>query len=201
MTSSEVFSRFVPEGAVSYCDKLYQRLNFEFKIKKNRQTKMGDYRYNFQSGKQLISINNDLNPYAFLITYLHEIAHLVAFNVHGRGIQPHGKEWKRSFREIAQPMLHESIFPKPLLEALRNYFRNPKASSCSDPRLYQLLKKYDTNCDSILLKEIGTGEKFYFNEKLFLKLEKKRTRSVCQDINSGKKYLISEIAEVSTQHE
>ena len=197
MTSEEVFARFVPEGAVQYCNKLYQRLDFEFKVKKARQSKMGDYRYNFQSRKQLISINNDLNPYAFLVTYLHEVAHLIAFNQYGRKIQPHGKEWKQCFREVATPMLKTEIFPPSVLAALNHYFKNPKASSCSDPRLYQILKLYDSDKQVILLKDIGIGEQFYFNKRLFLKVEKKRTRSVCLEVKSKKKYLISDIAEVS----
>ena len=199
MTSEEVFARFVPHGAVAYCNKLYQRLSFEFKVKKSRQTKMGDYRYDFRSGKQSITINNDLNPYAFLITYLHEVAHLMAFSKFGRKIQPHGQEWKNAFKEVSQPMLTSDIFPPPVLSALSHYLKNPKASSCSDPRLYSVLKKYDQREDVLLLKEINLGQRFYFNQKLFVKLEKKRTRSVCQEVVSKKKYLISEIAEVTTE--
>lgn len=196
MTSTEVFSRFVPEPAVTYCDKLYLRLSFEFKIKKARQTKLGDYRYHFSSGKQIITINNDLNPYTFLVTYLHEVAHLIAFNKYGRKIQPHGKEWKNSFKEITEPILTESIFPTPVLVALKRYFKNPKASSCSDPVLYQILKQFDAENDKIFLKDIGIRKQFLFNGKTFIKLEKKRTRSVCQEVKTGRKYYIAEIAEV-----
>jgi len=196
MTSEEVFARFVPTPAVAYCNKLYQRLNFEFKVKKSRQTKMGDYRYSYQSGKQSITINNDLNPYAFLVTYLHEVAHLIAFTQYGRTIQPHGAEWKKAFREVAEPVLTAEVFPLPVLTALKSYFKNPKASSCSDPRLYEVLKKFDSQNDLLLLKDVQIGQKFCFNSKHFIKLEKKRTRSVCQEIVSKRKYLISEIAEV-----
>ena len=196
MTSTEVFSRFVPEPAVAYCDKLYKKLNFEFKIKKARNTKQGDYRYNYLSGRQIISINNDLNPYAFLVTYLHEVAHLIAFKEYGRKIQPHGKEWKRCFTEISEPMLNSSVFPAPVLTALKNYFKNPKASSCSDPRLYQVLKEYDVAGNKILLNQIKVGQQFTFNGRTFEKLEKKRTRSVCKELSNGRKYLIAEIAEV-----
>ena len=196
MTSTEVFERFVPEAAVPYCNKLYEKLSFEFKIKKARQTKMGDYRYNFQTGKQTITINNDLNPYAFLVTYLHEVAHLIAFNEHGRRIQPHGKEWKDYFKEIATPLLSEEVFPKSVLSALKRYFKNPKASSCSDPYLFEILRQFDSASDTLFLKNIEIGNRFYFNKKLFIKLEKKRTRSVCQEVESKRKYLISEIAEV-----
>ncbi|MFK7951428.1 MAG: SprT-like domain-containing protein [Ekhidna sp.] len=196
MTSEEVFQKFIPENAVSYCNKLYQKLGFEFKVKKARQTKLGDYRFDPRLNKHTITINNDLNPYAFLVTYLHEVAHLIAFKQYKRTIQPHGKEWKRSFKEIAEPMLDESIFPKQVLSALKSYFKNPKASSCSDPVLYQILKQFDLPSDNVLLKDIPIGSSFTFNKRAFTKLEKKRTRSLCIEIDSQRKYMISDLAEV-----
>ncbi|GAB4238511.1 MAG: SprT-like domain-containing protein [Ekhidna sp.] len=197
LTSKEVFQKFVPTEAVSYCDKLYQNLSFEFKIKKARQTKMGDYRFNPLTGKQIITINNDLNPYAFLVTYLHEVAHLLAFNKYGRKIQSHGKEWKQLFKEVSAPMLSANVFPPSVLKALTSYFKNPKASSCSDPVLYQILKQFDDTEGTLFLKDLDIGECFMFNRKTYVKLEKKRTRSVCQEVRTGRKYLISEMAEVS----
>ncbi len=196
MTSTEVFSRFVPSTAVNYCNKLYQKLGFEFKIKKARQTKFGDYRFNPNTSRHTITINNDLNPYAFLVTYLHEVAHLVAFKKYGRSIQPHGKEWKQSFIEVTRPMLTEEVFPESVLAALMSYFKNPRASSCSDPILYQILKGFDTPKGTVLLKEIQIGESFLFNKKEFVKLEKKRTRAVCEEVVTHQKYLISQLAEV-----
>ncbi len=201
MTSREVFQKFVPTPSIEYCVKLYERLGFEFKIKKARQTKLGDYRFNPKTNRHTITINNDLNPYAFLVTYLHEVGHLIAFKQYGRRILPHGKEWKQAFKEVSEPMLTEEIFHKSVLEALKKYFRNPKASSCSDPVLYQILKQFDEPSSKILLKEIAIGEVFVFNKKVFIKLEKKRTRSVCQEVQTKKKYLISDLAEVETSEE
>ncbi|WP_420318178.1 SprT-like domain-containing protein [Ekhidna sp.] len=196
MTSEEVFKKFVPEASVAYCVKLYERLGFEFKIKKARQTKLGDYRFNPKTNRHTITINNDLNPFAFLVTYLHEVAHLIAFKQYGRRIQPHGKEWKNSFKEISEPMLTANIFHVSVLAALKRYFKNPKASSCSDPTLYQILKQFDEPSEKIFLRDLLIGEAFLFNKKQFVKLETKRTRSVCQEIGTKKKYMISDIAEV-----
>ena len=197
MTSEEVFARFVPPPAVEYCNKLYEQLGFEFKIKKARLTKMGDYRFSTTGSQHTITINNDLNPYAFLVTYLHEVAHLVAFKQYGRKILPHGNEWKDTFKKVSSPMLTKEVFPDGVLLALKAYFKNPKASSCSDPMLYQILKKYDDVSHLHFLKEIQIGEQFTFNTKTYIKLEKKRTRSVCQEVVTGRKYLISELAEDS----
>jgi len=198
MTSKEVFRKFVPTESVEYCVKLYERLGFEFKIKKARQTKLGDYRFNPKSNRHTITINNDLNPYAFLVTYLHEVGHLIAFKTYGRAIQPHGREWKKSFKDVSEPMLTSAIFPKEVLTALKKYFKNPKASSCSDPALYQILKQFDEPSSKILLKDISNGETFMFNNKQYRKIEKKRTRSICQELISKRKYLISDLAEVES---
>ena len=68
----------------------------------------------------------------------------------------------------------------------------------TNPALYQILKQYDQANDRILLKEIQLGTTFLFNKKEFIKLEKKRSRSICQEVHTKKKYSIAEIAEVET---
>tara|TARA_Y100000310_G_scaffold345640_1_gene467616 strand:- start:2158 stop:2763 length:606 start_codon:yes stop_codon:yes gene_type:complete len=196
LKTEDVFKRFVPIQAVDYCVKLIDYFGFEFKIKKNRQTKLGDYRYSHQTKKHTITINNDLNPYAFLVTYLHEVAHLVTFDEHGRKAAPHGTEWKNNFKRVAKPVLNEEVFPPPVLLALTNYFKNPKAASCSDPVLYNILRQFDEPTDEIPLSKVSIGELFKFQGSSYLKLEKKRTRSVCQEVDSKKRYLIAEIARV-----
>ncbi len=201
MTSEEVFQKFVPEASVSYCVKLYQRFGFEFKIKKARQTKLGDYRFNPKTDRHTITVNNDLNPFAFLVTYLHEVAHLIAFKQYGRRISPHGKEWKQAFKDVSEPMLVPQVFHQSVLSALKRYFKNPKASSCSDPVLYQILKQFDAPSGKVLLKDVEIGQMFHFNKKTFIRLEKKRTRSICQEVVTKRKYLISDLAEVSTLQE
>lgn len=198
-SSEQVFQRFVPIEAVPYCNTLYNNLGFEFKVKKSRQTKLGDYRYDRKTGKHTITINNDLNPYSFLITYLHEVAHLVTFNEHGHRVQPHGVEWKDNFIKTLQPTLNETTFPKEVLNILKKHLNSPKASSCSDPVLYQILKKYDLNSDDIFLHEVPKGATFLFNEKAYIKQETRRTRVLCTEKATGKKYLISKVAAVKME--
>ena len=76
---------------------------------KKRKTKHGDFR-KLASGKIQITVNENENPFRFLITLLHEIAHHIAFQKHGFRIAPHGREWKNAFSSIAQPFLIPSIF-------------------------------------------------------------------------------------------
>ncbi len=191
-----VFERFVPRQAAAYCLRLFEHFGFEFKIKRSRQTKLGDYCYSPKTKRHTITINNDLNPYAFLITYLHEVAHLVTFEKHGRRVAPHGAEWKNNFKKVAQPILSVEVFPEPVFIALKNYFKNPKAASCSDPELYNVLRQFDTPTDLVPLSTISIGEHFGFRGNEYVKLEKKRTRSVCQEVSSKRRFLIAEIARV-----
>ena len=137
-----------------------------------------------------------MNPYAFLVTYLHEVAHLVTFDEHGRKAAPHGTEWKNNFKRVAQPVLNQQVFPETVFIALQNYFKNPKAASCSDPVLYNILRQFDGPTDLIPLSQIKVGDIFDFQGKEFQKLEKKRTRSVCLEVKTNRRYLISEIARV-----
>ncbi|MFT6883670.1 MAG: SprT protein [Marinoscillum sp.] len=197
MSYTHIFERFVPESAVAYCSKLLDHFGFEFQIKRGRQTKLGDYRYDPKEKKHSITINNDLNPYSFLVTYLHEVAHLVTYKEYGRKATPHGTEWKNAFKKVAAPMLTETVFPERVLLALQNYFKNPKAASCSDPVLYNVLKQFDQPSDLIPLSKVAIAGQFEFNGKSYKKLEKKRTRCICLELSTNRRYLISELAHVS----
>lgn len=196
LTPEEIFSKFVPPEAVAYCCKLFDYFGFEFQIKRSRQTKFGDYRFDSKTKKHRITINNDLNRYAFLVTYIHEVAHLATYKEYGRKVNPHGAEWKASFVKAMQPVLNQEVFPAHLLRALHNYFKNPKASSCSDPVLFQVLRQFDGETDSIALSKVAIGDTFVFNQKDYKKIETRRTRSICLDLSNNRKYLISEIAPV-----
>lgn len=193
---AKVFARFVPSQAVTYCVELYSKLNFEFKIKRSRQSKLGDFRYDPSIRKYTITVNNDLNPFAFLITYLHEVAHLVTYNEFGRKVDPHGAEWKANFRRVCKPVLTEEIFPSNVLQSLSRYLENPKASSCADPILFQVLKQYDNPNGMVLLKSLQPGDHFTFRNKTYRYESKRRTRMMCRELESGRNYLINQIAEV-----
>jgi hypothetical protein len=196
MTSKQVFERFVPAAAVDYCSRMYETLGFEFKITRSRNTKLGDFRYLGTSDKAIITVNNDLNPYAFVVTYLHEVAHLLTYREFKGSVSPHGQEWKSVFTKITEPLLTEEVFPPNVLVALKKYFKNPKASSCADPNLYKALALFNSESAHPILDEIALKTTFQFNKRLFMKLEKRRTRWVCLEIKSNRKYLIPGIVEV-----
>ena len=187
------FETYVPEQAVSYCFYLWKQFPFYFKIRKPRMTKAGDYTWIPSKNLHVITVNKNLNKYNFLITYIHEVAHLVAFQKYGRKVPPHGKEWKLTFAELMQPMLSPAIFPDDILKVCRKHFKNPKASTAADPVLVRVLSQYNENNknEDELLEDIPVGNAFEFRSKIYKKLEQRRTRALCAEKSSGKKYLIS----------
>ena len=159
---------------------------------------MGDYRFDPRSDSHQVTVNEDLNEYQFLITYVHEVAHRV---VHRRGNRqkPHGIEWKSKFRELMLPLLRDDVFPDNILRLLARHMKNPKASVGADPKLAKVLASYDRgSIRRLTLEEVKIEEEFEFRGRQFMKIEKKRTRSVCLDLQNKRRYLIPEMAEVKS---
>jgi len=190
----EILEKHVPKSAVQHCLELWIRCNFKFYIKKKRDSKLGDYRYIPSSKSHIITLNDDLNVYAFLVTYLHEYAHLRTTIVYGVKVKPHGEEWKNIFKEVLAPFMKEEIFPPSVLVPLGHYISNPKASSCSDVPLQKALRDYDPMSREIYLSEANTGDTFKFNRRVFVKEDIKRSRAICREVNSGRRYFISQAA-------
>lgn len=191
-----IFENHVPENTIHYCFDLWDCHRFNFIITNKRNSKLGDYRYKKANNSHTITINNNLNKYSFLITYLHEVAHLITFKKEGFKALPHGSEWKNSFKELLSPVVNELVFPQDLIKHIYRYIQNPKASSCSDHNLATALAKYDENDALVHLSEVAIGNIFIFNRKMYEMENVKRTRYVCKEVSSGRKYLISKIAKV-----
>ena len=193
---STILKNYIPPGALEYCLLLYQKHPFKLKITSNRRSKTGDYKHIPKKDTHHISVNSGLSMYAFLITYIHEVAHLHTFLTYGNKVKPHGWEWKSTFQKLMLPTLHPDVFPDDILKILARHLKNPKASTYSDPELVLVLRTYSTQIDENLksLISLNPGDNFYFNNREFMRLEKRRTRVLCQDIQRGKKYLISGFA-------
>jgi SprT protein len=193
-----ILTKYVPVGTEDTLVKWIYHFDFKLKIKKSRASKYGDYRPPLQNTNHHISINNDLNQYAFLITLVHEIAHLGCWQKHQNAVKPHGEEWKKEFKMLMQPFMNEEVFPADVLVALRKYLHDPAASSCSDLGLLRALKKYDQKQDVIYLEQLPHGSIFKYNKRdeLFRKGNKVRTRFLCKAINTNRDYLFNPLTEV-----
>jgi hypothetical protein len=192
-----VLEPYVPEHALETVFELIKANNVHMKIVNERQTRHGDYRKSF-NGKHEITVNANLNKYRFLITLIHEIAHLAAFEKYGRLIKPHGNEWKLTFQRLMVPFIRPEIFPHSVLPLVANHFRNPTASSDTDARLAHALKQFDERkADINYIFEIPNGSFFRIkNGKIFQKNGLRVKRYECLEIKSGKLYLFNANAEV-----
>ncbi|MEL6303286.1 MAG: SprT-like domain-containing protein [Bacteroidota bacterium] len=189
--------KYLPERAVEPCLELIKTHGVHLKVVNHRVTRHGDYR-RMPGGGHQITVNASLNPYRFLITLVHEIAHLVAFEKFGRRIKPHGLEWKRTFQHLMIPFIRPEIFPSALLPLIAQHFKNPKASSSTDARLSIALKAYDSQERvNQYVFEIPEGSTFrIYNGKLFKKGNKRIKRYECVELGTGKVYLFQPNAEV-----
>lgn len=188
----------MPAPAAPIIAKWIDYFQCEFKISKGRTTKLGDYRHPFRSQGHKISVNNNLNPYAFLVTTVHEFAHLLTWNDHKNKVKPHGEEWKRNFKKMMHPFLEQEIFPEDIRLAVATYLNNPSAASCTDLRLSRALKKYDVRQENkIHLEQLPLHAVFGFRDgRKFRKEEKIRKRYRCTCLGDGKVYLFNPLAEV-----
>lgn len=193
-----ILASHLPSQALAYAFLLWQQSPFLLKLTKSRQTKVGDFSCRHNSTQVQITLNHDLNPYLFLLTYVHEVAHLRVYLAYGRRAEAHGIEWKDSFKQLLAPLLHQSIFPEDILSELKRHMVNPKASSFADVKLTQKLKAYDANRKPMaLLSTLPEGSIFKLQGRYFKKGKLRRTRVLCMEMKSKRNYLVPAEAEVS----
>ncbi len=185
-----VLVRHVPAESVDHCMALWHRYDFDFRLRKSRVTKIGDFTFRTDRAAR-ITVNQDLHPYLFLITYIHEVAHVMVHRQFGNRVPGHGNEWKTAFQQILGPVLTESIFPNELLLAIRQHMIDPMATTFSDPGLMKVFRRYDSNAKTVtFLSDIPEGAVFGLRGRWFKKGKTKRTRVLCQEVKSKRKYLV-----------
>src|SRR5690606_6356534 len=195
---SKQLSQYMPETAAPIISAWINDTGCQFRVSRSRRTKLGDYTAPFRGAPHKISVNHDLNPYAFLITTIHEFAHLQTWQQHKHRVKPHGTEWKDHYKQLMAPFLQLGIFPADICRAIVQYMETPAASSCTDVHLYRTLRKYDKNAagqrtiESLPANSIFALE----NGRVFQKREKLRKRYKCVELSTDRTYLIHPIAEV-----
>jgi len=198
-TSQEILAKYLPAKAVEPIVMfLKEHKNLFLRISRKRTTKLGDYRM-LPGNRHQISVNYDLNPYQFLLTLLHEIAHYFTFKEYGRRVKPHGKEWKKVFGNLIEEFIVMDAFPEELVNPLKDYASNPKASTGGDGNLYLQMSKYDTDINEQMKYIFELPLDSYFsmeNGEIFHLQEKRRTRYKCRNLKNYKIYLVHKNARV-----
>ncbi|RYF92479.1 MAG: hypothetical protein EOO00_07230, partial [Chitinophagaceae bacterium] len=132
--------RFIPAESAQKAMDYLVHYKVHLTITRERKTVLGDYRHATTEKSHRISVNGNLNKYAFLITLIHELAHLVAFMRFGNRIQAHGKEWKKVYGEMLLDFLQLPVFPDDIRKSLMQSLHDLPASSCADESLMRVLR-------------------------------------------------------------
>jgi hypothetical protein len=198
MDKITLLAQYLPATAAPTIARWIDYFQCDFKISRKRNTKYGDYRPPFKNEGHRISVNYNLNSYAFLVTTVHEFAHLLTWNEHKRKAKPHGTEWKVNFKRMMKPFFDLAVFPEDVHQAILNYLENPSASSCNDLTLFRTLQAYDVKAEGVLnVEHVASNGLFAMkNGRIFRKESKLRKRYRCIEIKTGAVYLFHPLAEV-----
>lgn len=198
--SFDSFGNYLPQGTLEKVVPWFKKYTIRLIITRERKSILGNYRQPIATQPfHRVTVNGNLNPYAFLITLLHELAHLEAYVQFKNRIAPHGKEWQDIYRAILSEYLGQNLFPPALEQSLTTSLKNLKASSCADAKLYKALRVYDEPEVEglVLVEELQPNTRFVTKEGgVFLLLQKRRTRYLCKDLRTNKDYLFSGLVQV-----
>ena len=191
-------NNYLPEGTYLPVLQYLHHFKVHLTVSKARKSILGDYRHSTMQENHRISVNGNLNKFSFLVTLLHELAHLVTFDQFGRKVASHGAEWKKIYGQLLQQFIDHKIFPVDIESELMKSLKNPAASSCAEDDLIRVLRKYDQNKNGFkLVEEIPLNALFKIDDgKIFKKGEKQRKRFKCEEVRTGKVYLFSPVYEV-----
>lgn len=190
---------FLPDGTYELVSRYLHQYSIHLTISRARASVLGDYRNAVHGRNHRISVNGNLNPYAFLYTLIHEIAHLLVYDRYGHRVASHGKEWKAQFSELLADFLHMNTFPEDITRAIRKSLRDPAASSCAEDDLLRVLRRYDKGKDHLVfVEEVTEGTRFATHDgRIFRRGPRIRKRYKCVELVSGREYLFSPVYEVS----
>lgn len=199
----QALAAFIPEGTFDLVVHYLHQYKVHLTVTKERKSVLGDYRNAVHGKNHRISVNSNLNKYAFLITLLHELAHLLTFEQYHHRVSAHGKEWKAIYSTLLSDFILKDIFPHDITHALKKSLHNPAASSCAEEDLMRVLRKYDATKDGIhLIEDLPVGTLFKTSDgRIFKKGDKLRKRFRCTEVKSGLVYLFSPVYEVKLVNE
>jgi hypothetical protein len=191
-----LLEKHLPPGAAAEVLNALRLAKVFLRITRKRRTKLGDFRPATPKRPHRITVNQDLNPYEFLFTLLHELAHHEAFLRYGRKHKPHGPQWKAIFSSMVQPFLQKKVFPADLEQSIIEHFEKEGITDCSDSSLREAFHRYDTYNEHDQNPKLPTVDLLPFNSKFalpdgrqFIKLELRRKRFSCYCFDNKRFYV------------
>ncbi len=195
----QALADFLPDGAFHLVVQYIHHYKVHLTVTQKRKSVLGDYRHAHFNKNHRITVNGNLNKYEFLITLLHELAHLLTFEQYGNRVEPHGKEWKTCYSKLLLEFIQNQIFPGDIMHALQKSLINPSATANGETELLLLLRKYNTiqRNGYCHVADLPHGAIFETDDgRVFRKGNKRRKRFECTELKSGHLFAISPIIEV-----
>lgn len=192
----EVVRPHVPAAALEHVAAIVSGLAVDLRVVRPRRTKLGDHRPpRIVGARHRITVNADLNPYAFLTTLLHEVAHAATWERHAarrRRVRPHGPEWKREFAAVLAPVVQAGVFPDDVAAAVARSLVNPAAATCSDRDLLLALARYDDPAAGrVRVEDLAEGTWFRVDGRHVFRAGRiVRTRRRCFAAGTGQEYRV-----------
>ena len=189
---------FLPPNTYDAVLAYLQHYHVHLTVAHDRKSILGDYRHRTHGKNHRISVNGNLNKFAFLITLIHELAHLLTFEEYGNRVASHGKEWKKIFGQLLAVFIEHDVFPADIKHTLKQSLHNPAASSCADEELLRTLRNYDEQQSHLVFVEtLPEGSLFKTHDgKVFRMGQRIRKRFRCEEVKTKRIYLFSPVYEV-----
>lgn len=195
----EALRQFLPEGSFDPVVHLIHQYKVHLTVTKARKSVLGDYRHPFLGANHKISVNGNLNQYEFLITLLHELAHLLCYESYKKRVEAHGQEWKAIYGNLLAQFIQMDIFPADIKKCLLKTIKNPAATANGETQLLLVLRKYNPILKEgvQLVAHIVEGALFEaMKGKVFRRGKKRRIRIECIELATGHVYSFSALTEV-----
>lgn len=195
----EALNNYLPEGAFEPVVHLINHFKVHLTVTKARKSVLGDYRHPFMGANHKISVNGNLNQYEFLITLLHELAHLLCFEQFKNKVDAHGQEWKSIYSKLLFEFIQKDIFPADIKKSLQKTLLNPAATANGETALLLVLRKYNPVIKEgyQLVANLTEGTLFEsLKGRVFRRGKKRRIRIECVEVATGHIYSFSALTEV-----
>lgn len=163
----------------------------ELKLSNRRSSRMGSY-LRCRDGRHIITMNTNQGKYSFLITLLHELAHLQVSLERNARHTPHGKEWKSKFSELLLRTVAADALPQKIKDVLMMIAQSPRSTHFYDEKISSALLGFDPGANpGILLCDLPEGSRFrMMNGKIYVKGNRIRTRYRCRLEGSQSCFLV-----------
>ena len=192
-------ANYLPEGAFEPVVQLIHQYKVHLTVTRERKSVLGDYRHPFLGSNHKITVNGNLNKYEFLITLLHELAHLLCFEQYRNRVEAHGKEWKNIYGSLLKAFIDLNLFPDDITKSLKKTLLNPAATANGETALLLVLRRYNPlkKAGVVVLAHLADGTLFKeIKGRTFRKIKLRRKRIECIEIATGNIYLFSALSEV-----